>query len=303
MNPGIPSTETTAPASHAFAPAYDTDLAGLPEDPADASSSELSSSPTESRLPPEEAGLWQALRERGDAQARERLLALHLPYARVVAASYYARRTHNEVEFEEYLQLASLGMVESVDRFDPTRGVQFRTFAARRMHGSILNGLERLTEKNQQISVRRRVQQERVEAAKAAAGERKTSGTAAEKQDDLFRYLAEVGVGLALGVLLEGTGMVDDESFGNAAVGASPEVSYFRQSELQRLQKMVREQLQRLTEQEQTVIRYHYLQEFPFEQIAKHMNLSKGRISQIHRSAVTRLKEMFTQIGACDLSL
>lgn len=251
----------------------------------------------------DEADLWRALREQADMRARERLMAMHLPYARVVAATYYGRRTHNDIEFEEYLQLASMGLVESIDRFDATRGVQFRTFAARRMHGAILNGLERLTEKNQQIAVRKRLQQERLEAAKANAAAGKPENGSGDKHGELFRYLAEVGVGLALGVLLEGTGMIDDESFGNASVGASPEVSYFRRTELQRLQQMVREQLQRLTEQEQTVIRYHYLQEVPFDQICLHMNLSKGRISQIHRSALQRLKAMFTQIGSCDLSL
>lgn len=251
----------------------------------------------------EEQALWRALRDGTDSEARKRLLAMHLPYARVVAATYYGRRTHNDIEFEEYLQLASMGLIESVDRFDATRGVQFRTFAARRMHGAILNGLERLTEKNQQIAVRKRLQQERLEAAKANAAAGKPEGSNNDKPDELFRYLAEVGVGLALGVLLEGTGMIDEESFGHASVGASPEVSYFRQTELQRLQKMVREQLQRLTQQEQTVIRHHYLQEIPFEQIAQNMGLSKGRISQIHRSALNRLKDMFAEIGSCDLSL
>jgi RNA polymerase sigma factor for flagellar operon FliA len=194
-----------------------------------------------------------------------------------------------------------MGLVECVDRFDPAHGVQFRTFAARRMHGAILNGLERCTEKNQQIAVRKRLQQERLEAAKASAAENKSG--AADKQDEVFRYLAEVGLGLALGVLLEGTGMIDDESFGNACTAASPEVSYFRKSEIQRLQQLVRDLVKRLTQQEQTVIRYHYLQETPFDEIAEHMKLSKGRISQIHRSALARMKDVLSQSGSCDLSL
>lgn len=279
------------------APALNPALASVPDATPD--------TPPNHAMSAEEAGLWKALRERADASARERLMAMHLPYARVVAATYYGRRTHNDIEFEEYLQLASMGLVESVDRFDAERGIQFRTFAARRMHGAILNGLERLTEKNQQIAVRKRLQQERLEAVKANAAECKTKAavSAGDKQDELFRYLAEVGVGLALGVLLEGTGMVDDDSFGNASISASPEVSYFRKTELQRLQELVRKQLLQLTEQEQIVIRYHYLQEVPFDQIALHLKLSKGRISQIHRSALSRLKDMFTHIGRCDLSL
>ena len=88
-----------------------------------------------------ERALWQRWRGDRDEQARQRLLDLHLPYARVVAASYYAKRFHDEIEFGDYLQLASLGLVEALGRFDPGFGVQFRTFAARRMHGAILDSL------------------------------------------------------------------------------------------------------------------------------------------------------------------
>src|SRR6266571_2881847 len=83
-----------------------------------------------------EAGLWELWREHADDGARQRLLDLHLPYARIVAASYYAKRFHDEIEFGDYLQLASLGLIEALSRFNPGVGVRFRTFAARRMHGA-----------------------------------------------------------------------------------------------------------------------------------------------------------------------
>ena len=88
--------------------------------------------------PPGDAGdtnegeLWARWRSQGDAHARETLIERHLPYARIVAARYYARRVHDEIEFGDYFQLASLAMVESVDRSLPGEGAQFRTFAARR---------------------------------------------------------------------------------------------------------------------------------------------------------------------------
>ena len=216
----------------------------------------------------DEARYWHRLRSHGDRQARERLSGHFLPYARTIAATCYARRTHNEIEFEEYLQLASVGLVEALDRFDPGRGVLFKTFAARRMIGSILNGLERLTEKNQQIAVRQRLRQERLQTIKmqargvvegasanaAAVMGGNATGRRLTSQDDLFRYLAEVGIGLALGVLLDGTGMAQGND------GVSPEVEYFQQAELKQLQNQIRETVARLPEQEQKVVRHHYLQ-------------------------------------------
>jgi RNA polymerase sigma factor FliA len=263
----------------------------------------------------ENARLWTRWIDEHDLQAQEQLAQVFLPYARVVAATYYARRIHNEIEFEEYLQLARLGLIESIDRYDPSFGVQFKTFAAKRMQGSILNGLDRLTEKNQQIAVTRRLRQERVQAAKSAALDKiepslqpsnnkaPLSSSRTTKEDQaLFAYLAEVGIGLALGVMLEGTGMVNTESASPSAGVASAEASYFQQSEMHRLHRILTDFVARLPEQERTVIRYHYLQEVPFDDIGNMMGIKRSRVSQIHQKALRSLRQALTR-QACDLSL
>ena len=258
-----------------------------------------------------EAVLWLEWIQRRDTAARERLLEHHLPYARVVAATYYARRTHEEIEFEEYLQLARVGLLESFDRYDPARGAQFKTFAARRMQGAILSGLERLTEKNQQIAVRREVQRDRVQAAKSAATEKLSKSQA---QDDdapgpangkkseqlLFSYLAEVGIGLALGVMLEGTGMMEPDPVDGAAMAVSAEVTYFQKSEIQRLQDSLRTLVAGLNEQERTVIRCHYLQDIPFDEIGHMLGVKRSRVSQIHQQALRNLRQGLAP-DACDV--
>jgi RNA polymerase sigma factor FliA len=254
--------------------------------------------------------LWQGWIERRDPAAREKLLAMHLPYARIVAATFYARRTHDEVEFDDYLQLASVGMLESFDRYEPSHGAQFRTFAARRMQGSILNGLARLTEKNQQIAIQGELRRERLSAAKAAAIEKLDPAAAKDEGAEgssrmndpkfLFSFLAEVGMSLALGVMLEGTGMIDAESFHSEASEASAEVTYFKKTELQRLQQTLSDLLKGLTEQERTVIRYHYLQETSFEDIGKILGVKRSRVSQIHHQALRSLRLGLTRQG-CDV--
>ena len=230
-----------------------------------------------------EGALWQKLRDGADDEARARLLELHLPYAKTVAAAYYSRRYHNDIEFGDYLQFASLGLIEALDRYDPQRGVQFRTFAARRMHGSILNGLERLTEKQQQIAARQRLRQERVQDVKSMAG---TQGSAAAPQDaeQLLRYVSEVGIGLALCWMLEGTGMVE-----RTDGYLEP---FYRNVALRQLTERLVHAIDELPPQEKAVVRGHYLQEQPFDRIAESMQLTKGRISQIHKQALLHLRSL-----------
>lgn len=225
----------------------------------------------------------------------------------------YSRRTGSEVCFDDYLQLATVGLIESIDRFDPGLGVQFKTFASKRIQGSILTGLERLTEKNQQIAVRTRVLRERIQALKESAAE--MSGTAADKsgtletstprqsQQALFDYLAEVGIGLALSVMLEGTGMVDASSQVEVTAAPGPEVIYFRKSEIARMRTAMRDLVDELGDTERMVISHHYLQEICFDEIARLLGVSRSRVSQIHRNTLIKLRRLVADRKLCDLRL
>jgi RNA polymerase sigma factor for flagellar operon FliA len=241
-----------------------------------------------------EAELWRRLRSTGDEAARAQLLDMHLPYAKVVARTYYGRRYNNEIDFGDYAQLASLGMLEALDRYDPARGVQFRTFAARRMHGAILNGLERLTEKQQQIAARQRLRSDRLQDVKALAGADAGSSVPADPQQ-LLRFVADVGIGLALCWMLEGTGMVDDPDGG-------ADQPFYRAVALRQLRQRLLHAVEHLPAQERTVVRGHYLQAQPFDDIAAMLHLTKGRISQIHKQALLHLRAAVSDDADWDAS-
>jgi RNA polymerase sigma-B factor len=68
--------------------------------------------------------LWR-LRQAGDLAARDELIRCHLPLARKLASRY---RSRNE-PFDDLVQVACVGLVNAVDRYDPARGRSFRAFA------------------------------------------------------------------------------------------------------------------------------------------------------------------------------
>lgn len=227
-----------------------------------------------------ELEIWHHWRDTRSEQAQAKLAALYGDYARIVAASYYAKRFHDEIEFAEYSQFAYLGLLEAIERFDPAFGVQFKTFAARRMHGAILDGLESLTEKQQQIAAMRRLRAQRKDSL-VESGEDTPPGSRTPEQ--ALKFVSEVGLGLAVSWLLEGTGMID----GGERVQTQP---FYQSVELRQLRERLLGLVKGLPAQQSRVISAHYLQELPFEAIARTMGLSKGRISQIHKQALSTLR-------------
>src|SRR5437868_6823970 len=98
----------------------------------------------------EEAMLWTALRG-GSASAREQLFDRHLPYARALARREYRNRSGADIDPDDLFQLACTGLLEAMDRFEPTLGVPFRGFATRRIRGAMIDGIAKLNEVREQL--------------------------------------------------------------------------------------------------------------------------------------------------------
>jgi RNA polymerase sigma factor for flagellar operon FliA len=111
--------------------------------------------------------------------------------------------------------------------------------------------------------------------------------------------MAEVGVGLALGVMLEGTSMYVAQE--DALTVASPEVGYFKKNEALQLQEVLRGAIEKLEPSERRVVRYHYHQGLAFEEISQLLGVSRSRVSQIHRKALMGLRHLLAQGPPCDV--
>lgn len=80
-----------------------------------------------------ERQLWQRFLDRRDPATREELVRRYLPFARSLAARY---RGGSE-SFDDLMQVASLGLVNAIDRFDPGRGTPFPAFASPTILGEL----------------------------------------------------------------------------------------------------------------------------------------------------------------------
>src|SRR5262245_59406432 len=95
--------------------------------------------------------LWSRARS-GDKAARERLIEQHMPLARSLAVQY----RHAREPLEDLTQVANLGLVKAVDRFEPDRGIAFTSFAV----PTILGELKRhFRDRTWVIHVSRRMQE------------------------------------------------------------------------------------------------------------------------------------------------
>ena len=233
-------------------------------------------------MPEEERALWEASRA-GSLGARQALFSRFMPVARRIAWRFKRDHTATPLEIAELLQLASVGLLEAIDRFKPELGVPFRFYSTRRIAGAIAEGIGKLSEVNQQITTRRRMERERLRSIRQR-------GEQPQSLDDKLKLIGEIAAELAVGIMLEDSVMyVADER--DPAQGAYETLAW------KQAMRQVIQTLDSLPERDRTVVRLHYLEGVPFEQIARLLGLSKGRISQLHKQALGLLRKRLSDMG------
>lgn len=235
-----------------------------------------------------EAALWREFSAGGSASARRKLFDLHHVFARQIAAKHFLDRKSGDIEFADLCQLAYAGLLEALDRYDPARGVGFRPFARRRISGSVLDGLAHMSELREQVSFRKRVRTERL---KSLTIEKPETLDAPEA----MAALIEMATGLAIGFMLEGSGLYTAEE------AADTRSSPYDSLAWKQLVEALKDEVSKLPPHEEKIVRYHYLHGLGFDQISVLLELSKGRISQIHRSSLRTLRDRLSNGGGFTL--
>jgi RNA polymerase sigma factor for flagellar operon FliA len=254
----------------------------------------LSASPQDLPAPDaeQEREMWRELAESGSAELRARLIERYLPLTRTIAASLYSARIADDAEFADYMQYATMGLIEAVDAYDWRRGVKFGTYATYRIQGAIRNSIVNFSERREQVGLMMRLKRERLESIKAgAAGPRRRRDRARVQE------MADVAVIWALSFLLDGSGML-------APRGEAQYVEQFYDGvELRQLRARLVDLVDALPEQERRVVKYHYFQNLEFTEIARMFGVTKGRVSQIHKRALLLLREARSIADELDVSL
>lgn len=230
---------------------------------------------------------WQ---QHNDQRAREELVERFLPLARKLARRYSGARE----PFDDLLQVASLGLVKAIDRFDTSRGTAFSSFAV----PTILGELKRyFRDLGWAVHVPRGAQEL---ALKVEEGQQQLTARTGRPPSvyDLAEYL-ELSIEQVLDALetsgAHHTVSLDtprDDADGEAGTLADAFGERDQRFEFVEASVSIAAAARQLSARERRVLELRFVRDLTQTQIAELIGVSQMQVSRILRRALAQLREL-----------
>ena len=192
------------------------------------------------------------------------------------------------LQTEDIVNEGVIAIMKGIDRYEPERDNKFETFISRRIRGMIID----LVRKNDWRPRDFRKQVRLIEETKIALGPSSTDeevASAAGMDVKKYRKLERMSVimnVLSLDMLIDEEDERQSLQLSSSDISSQPEKAYIKGES----HKLLAQAVDSLKEKEKLVISLYYVEELNMGQIAQVMGVSEPRISQLHSSAIRRLK-------------
>jgi len=194
---------------------------------------------------------------------------------------------------EDMVSAAMVGLVDAANKFDPVKGVKFKTFAEYRVRGAIFDEMRKLDwfsrsmrdKQNQLTQTMLRLERQLGRSPEEEEMAREMDITIDEYHDLLIQvsHLGCVSLHETLDHSEEGRSFLDNlEDIG----GPAPD-DIIEKEELTRIMADI---LEELSKKERLVIALYYYEELTQKEIAEVLSVSEGRVSQLHSQALLKLR-------------
>jgi RNA polymerase sigma-B factor len=241
----------------------------------------------------ERAKLFAAYHSTGERRLRDELIEMNIGLAEAVARRFAGRGERHD----DLLQVALVGLLKSVERFDPDRGLAFSSFATPTIEGELKRHFR---DKRWAVRVPRRLQEQMLEVNQSVATLSQRAGrspTIDEIAADTHLTTEEVLEALEAGRAIVAASIDNDER--DSGRGTVIDVQGEADSGMEQVEQrmMVAKLLDSLPDRERTIVALRFYDGLTQSEIADRFGVSQMQISRILARTLERLRA-----GAGDLT-
>ncbi|MFF2089035.1 FliA/WhiG family RNA polymerase sigma factor [Paenibacillus sp. NPDC058174] len=235
--------------------------------------------------------MWQAWKDEGDLEAKKRLIEQYLPLVDYVT-NRMAIGLPKNVSRDDLASNGVMGLIDAIEKFDYSRGLQFETYASWRIRGAIIDGLRQgdwvprsIREKAKRVEeAYQKLEQQYLRSVTDA----EISNYLEISEKEFTTMLHEIAITTVCS-LEDPIREEETETRMSLLVDERVKNPDHKVHEFFLKESLV-SGIEKLTEKERTVVSLFYYDELSLSEIAEVMSLSPSRISQLHSKAILRLR-------------
>jgi RNA polymerase sigma factor for flagellar operon FliA len=246
-------------------------------------------------LPPAEkqptAAAVTAVVETTTESEREKILLEHMPLVRMMAHRILERLPQS-VEFDDLVSAGVVGLIDAYKKFNPEKEVLFRSYAAVRIRGAILDSLRGMDWAPREIRRKAREIEEATQRLTQHLGRKPQQSEVAAQLGmafPSFQKLLMTVKGLEIGSLQEphADGSLEEEI---VYVETDPEDDPLHQCMRSERAARLSAVVAQLPQREQRVLQMYYVEEMTLKEIGLVLGLVESRVSQIRTGVLEALR-------------
>lgn len=227
---------------------------------------------------------------------RDELVVEYAPLVRFIVGRLGIPPT-SILDAEDLISYGVIGLINAIDRFDPSRGIRFEAFATPRIRGAVIDQLRALNWLPRSAVTRvRQVERALAELEQRLGRPAKEEEVAAELQVSIERYrqmLQETST-MILSLDAPLSALQSDDSVATLAdlledLGEPGPAEHFEQLETMRT---LSDAIEQLPTREQMLLSLYYEEELTMKEISKLLHVSESRVCQLHMQAILRLRSV-----------
>jgi len=224
---------------------------------------------------------------------RQELILTHLPLVRFLV-SRIVPQLPQHLDRDDLMSVAVIGLINAADRYDPQRGVQFKTFAEQHIRGAIIDELRSYDVLSRTTRDKCKKLEKQVQSLEHKLGRNPSSEeVAASLNISLNEYYALLDeVHVISFISLDDSW---DDKDGNLlsladVLSESEERNPQQQLMMMQLAEALGLAIETLPEKERLAVTLYYNEDFNLKEIGEALGLTESRISQILSQAMLRLR-------------
>lgn len=227
------------------------------------------------------------------SQQKDKLIMEYAPLIKFIAQKIAVRLPSN-IELDDLISSGVIGLMDAIEKYDPTRDNKFKTYAEFRIRGSILDELRAQDWVPRSVRDKAKLLDRTFVNLEAELGRSPTDEEVCEKLgitiDEFHDMVNQVRPVSVLSIDDQATySNVDKKSILNLIEGCKLN-NPFNQLNLKSVKKVVTQSIEELPERQRLVLSLYYYEDLNLKEIGKILRVTESRVSQLHAQAISRLR-------------